>query len=357
MSAWWAEADQFDRVSAFLRHRGLMGPTRMVMAVVVGSAALIPISAMVPSRHQSALSFVVGVVGATLCAAMTWYWFTRWPTRWVSLCAALLGSACAAAWSVTQPSPAMAALACATLTVTGGYLAFLHNFRCVLVNAALAAGAAVVAAIRLGHDLGVASGLAAFWIMLLPNFALPLGVRCLSNAMTHFAIRSGEDPLTGLLNRRGFGEAVSGRLLDEVRTTPGAHLIVAMIDLDDFKRVNDTHGHAAGDRTLSTVAQLLRARLPAGAVLCRSGGEEFLIATSSPAHDTIDVTAPLCEAIRAECGITASIGVAATGAGDVHASPPGALIDRLIEDADRAMYEAKRGGGNRMHRARQDRSA
>ncbi len=327
------------------------------MAIVVGSAALIPISAMVPSGHQSATSFVVGAVGTMLCAAMTWYWSTRWPTRRVSLYAALLGSACAAAWSVIQPSPAMAALACATLTVTGGYIAFLHSFRCVVVNAAFAAGAAVVAALRLGHDLGVASGLAGFWIMLLPNFALPLGVRCLSNAMTHFAIRSGEDPLTGLLNRRGFGEAVGGPLLDEVRTTPGTQLVVAMIDLDDFKRVNDTQGHAAGDRTLLTVARLLRSRLPTGAVLCRSGGEEFLVAAISPAHDAADLAAPLCQAIRAECGITASIGVAAAGPDDVHTAAPGAVLERLIEDADDAMYEAKRGGGNRLHRARQHRNA
>lgn len=357
VSAWWAESDQFDRVSAFLRYRGLLRPTRAVMAIVVASAALIPISAMAPSGHSTPGSFLVGMVGTMLCLVMTWSWLTRWPTRRVSRYAALLGSACAAAWSLTQSSPAMAALACATLTVTGGYIAFLHNFRCVLINAGLAAGAAVVAAVRLGHDLGVASGLAVFWILWLPNFAIPLGVRCLSNALTHFAIRSDEDPLTGLPNRRGFREVIGRHLLAQVRTTR-SDLVVAMIDLDDFKRVNDTHGHAAGDRILVTVAQLLRAQLPAGAALCRCGGEEFLLAAASPGHDAADVVAPLCGAIAAQCGgITASIGLASAGVSEVHATEPGELIDRLVEAADHAMYEAKRRGGNHVQRAPQYRRA
>lgn len=355
ISVWWAEPDQFDRVSAFLRHRGLLSPARAVMAVVVASASLIPLSAMAPSRHSTPAAFWVGLVGFTLCVAMTWFWVVRWPSQRVSLSTALLGSVCAAMWSVTQPSPAMAALGCVTLTVTGGYLAFFHNFRFVMVNAGLAAGAAVVATLRLGHELGVATGLASFWIMWLPNFAIPVGVRCLSNALTHFAIRSDEDPLTGLLNRRGFREAISRRLLAHVRMTPGSRLAVAMIDLDDFKRVNDTHGHAAGDRTLFKVAELLRSQMPVGAALCRCGGEEFLVALALPAHAAAaDVTAPLCDAIRIECGgITASIGVASCGAGEVRAAESGDLIERLIEAADVAMYEAKRQGGNRVHRARQ----
>lgn len=354
ISIWLAEPDQFDRVSAFLRHRGLLKPTRAVMAVIVATAALIPISAIAPSHSSTPGSFLVGLIGALVCVAMTWFWLTRWPTASVSLHAALLGSVCATAWSVTQSSPALAALGCTTLTVTGGYIAFFHSFRFVLLNAGLAAATAVLASIRLAHDLGLTTGLAAFWIMWLPNCAIPLGVRCLSNALTHFAIRSDEDPLTGLLNRRGFAEVIGRRLVADIAATPGSGLVVAMIDLDDFKRVNDTLGHAAGDRTLLRVAELLRSRMPAGAALCRCGGEEFLVAVASPGPDAAEVAAPLCEAIRAQCGdITASIGVATADAAQVRSAEPGQLIDQLVDAADRAMYEAKRQGGNRVQPAQQ----
>ena len=356
VSAWLFESDQFDRVTAFLRYRGLLGPTRAVMAIVVVSASLIPLSLMLPSPGRTAASFVVGVAGAALCAVMTWFWSTRWPSRRLSLVAALLGSACAAVWSVTQPSPAMAALACVTLTVTGAYIAFFHYFRVVLLNACLAAGVAVVAAVRLVHDLGTAAGVAAFWILWLPNSAIPLGVRCLTSALTHFAIRSDEDPLTGLLNRRGFGELIARHLLVEVRSSPTARLQVIMIDLDDFKRVNDTRGHAEGDRILLKVAELLRAQFPPGSALCRCGGEEFLIALA--ATRDVEATESLCAAIRSQCGgVTASVGVASAEAEEIRSATPGQLTEILIDAADHAMYEAKRRGGDRVHRAPMHRRA
>ena len=251
----------------------------------------------------------------------------------------------------------MAALACVTLTVPGGYIAFFHYFRVVLLNAAMAAGIAIVAAVRLAHDLGTAAGLATFWILWLPNFAIPLGVRCLSNALTHYAIRSDEDPLTGLRNRRGFRDVFGRRLLIEARASPTQHLHVIMIDLDDFKRVNDTRGHAAGDRTLLVVGELLRAQFPAGSALCRCGGEEFLVALTSMA-DGPEETEILCPAIRDRCGgITASIGVASAEVAEFPATETDHLIDAIIDAADHAMYHAKRQGGDRLHRAQVQRGA
>ncbi|MEU0498821.1 GGDEF domain-containing protein [Mycobacterium sp. NPDC006124] len=325
----------------------------MIMVFVVASASLIPVAAMIPSAQWNAGSFPVGAAGATVCVAMTWFWWTRWPTRRVSLVAVLLGSVCATLWSLTQSSPGVAALACACLTVTGGYIAFFHNLRFVAVNAVLAIAAAVVAAIRLAPEVGVAAALAAFWMMWFPNSVIPLGVRCLTNAMTHFAIRSDEDPLTGLLNRRGFRDAIRRRLITEMHGAAGCRLVVVMIDLDDFKRVNDTLGHAAGDRALLRVAELLRARMPPGAVLCRCGGEEFLVAVVSTERDAQMIAAPVCEAIRSGAGdITASIGVATADDREILAGEPRDLVDRLIEAADHAMYDAKRQGGDRVELAR-----
>jgi diguanylate cyclase (GGDEF)-like protein len=120
-----------------------------------------------------------------------------------------------------------------------------------------------------------------------------------------------------------------------------------MLDLDDFKRVNDTHGHVAGDRALLRVADLLRQHLPASAAVCRAGGEEFLAAFKSASTEACDVAARLCTAIEdSGSAITASIGVATAAGRQAGTSP--ALIDELVQAADSAMYVAKRKGGNRV---------
>ena len=95
--------------------------------------------------------------------------------------------------------------------------------------------------------------------------------------------------------------------------------------------------------------------MPSAAALCRSGGEEFLIAVATSTLDVDSVVAPLCEAIRSQTRTTASIGVATAYDKEMLAWEPEQLIDHLVAAADRAMYEAKRRGGDRIHRARQRR--
>ncbi|MCG5432126.1 GGDEF domain-containing protein [Mycobacterium sp. MYCO198283] len=351
-TASFAETDQFDRVTAFLRRRGVLRSAQLLMAALNCSAALVPLSGLFAARTTPGL-VVVGVGGTAVCAVMAAWWVTRWPTRGVSLYSVSIGAVCASAWSISQPSPAIGALGCTVLAVTGGYIALFHGLRAVLVNVGIATVTAVLTALRLaGHD-GVPTALAAFWVMWLLNFAVPIGVRGLSTAMTRYARACDEDPLTGLLNRRGFGDTVRLLLIDEVRAQPTRHLVVIMIDLDNFKAVNDTLGHATGDRILTAIADLLRATMPATAALCRCGGEEFLIALTSPERGAPDYTSPLCAAIKAHTdGVTASVGVASADGDEALTTPPDDLVDRLVDAADRAMYDAKRQGGNHIQHAR-----
>ena len=90
------------------------------------------------------------------------------------------------------------------------------------------------------------------------------------------ALLSRSDPLTGTLNRRGFAERFAAQLADHVRHD-GRPLGLIVIDLDDFKRVNDTRGHAAGDELLVLVARTLAADLRPSDVLGRLGGDEFAV--------------------------------------------------------------------------------
>jgi hypothetical protein len=142
------------------------------------------------------------------------------------------------------------ALACTAGAVTGSYLAVFHSpralpFNIPLFNIAAALATAVVAAYRLAEQTHPATAVTAFWLMWLLNIAVPLAIRGASKAMSQYAMRSHQDPLTGPLNRRGFIDAVSRRIVAGMSQSDPACLLVLMIDLDKFKQVNDTHGHAA----------------------------------------------------------------------------------------------------------------
>ncbi|WP_307831227.1 diguanylate cyclase domain-containing protein [Nucisporomicrobium flavum] len=156
------------------------------------------------------------------------------------------------------------------------------------------------------------------------------------------------DALTGLPNRTLFLEHV-GRALAEQRRR-GGRLAVLFIDLDGFKPINDVHGHAAGDALLRAVAQRLREDARRGDVLCRFGGDEFLVLCPGLAagHEAVGVARRLVERIREPYEIQgrtvrvgSSVGVAVTGGGTTDATA-------LIHDADQAMYEAKHRGRNRI---------
>ncbi len=342
---WLRQPDQFEWVTKFLRQRGLVRPAGVLMAIVTASSALTPVSALARLHDPSAAVLAVGAAGVGVSVLMTYFWLTRWPSRGQSLTATVVGTLCVAGWSLVQPRPAIAALACTALAITGSYIALFHNTRVLMFNMLLALGITAIAVYRLAEVADWSTAAAAFWIVWLLNLAVPLAIRGMSRSMADYAMRAEQDALTGLLNRRGFEETLSGQF---PAGGPGRPFSLLMLDLDDFKRVNDTHGHVAGDRALLRVADLLRQHLPAGAAVCRAGGEEFLAAFASAAAEACDVAGRLCAAIE-DCGgaITASIGVATADA--PHTQTPSAdLIERLVQAADSAMYAAKRKGGNRV---------
>jgi len=153
------------------------------------------------------------------------------------------------------------------------------------------------------------------------------------------------DPLTGVLNRRGLEVAVKPLLFLARRNRQ--HIGLLMADMDDFKQVNDRHGHLEGDRALKAVAYNLRAALRSSDVVCRYGGEEFLLALMPVRPDSLTrVADKLLATVRQQLDLpyhlTLSIG-AACGRGDEDLSP-GAWLTDLIGRADAALLRAKAAG-------------
>ena len=157
------------------------------------------------------------------------------------------------------------------------------------------------------------------------------------------------DPLTKLPNRRSFNQQVETIIAGHSRGTHAGRFGIMVLDLDHFKTVNDTYGHAVGDEVLIEVGRRLQERCRSNEFVARMGGEEFAVLLPSTDADEIiragdgyrkAVSAMPIETAAGRLDVTTSVGVATSDS--VMDESPDALYDR----ADRALYDAKHNGRN-----------
>ncbi len=162
------------------------------------------------------------------------------------------------------------------------------------------------------------------------------------------------DPLTGCLNRRSMARAANA--LREKSNTNGQSIAFFMIDLDNFKQINDMNGHSAGDRILTKIGQTLQKSLPADASIARLGGDEFAIVLpfdKGKTHQVDDRALGLFETIGRALekeGISVDVTMSMGLASDQDEGIQSAAVDfaeTLMHRADIAMYQAKKQGKNR----------
>ena len=219
-----------------------------------------------------------------------------------------------------------------------------------IISLPLIARGVVIGAMSLYRE-GEGSCFSDFEFELAQRFA-DAATLAIENARTRAELldQTRRDELSGALNRRGFDE-----LLERVIATspPDKQIAVLVVDLDEFKRVNDRHGHACGDNVLRHVARQIADATRVGDCIGRLGGDEFAIVLSDASPEEADEVAARIQSVLASTplidahgSITVSASVGAFVAKAGAAGSPQSMLER----ADEAMYELKRLASTPIHR-------
>ena len=320
-----------------------LGRWALVTAVLYLVGAWCLAQGMVQRYGQTHINRWLGglVVGATLALV---YYFSRsyddlWArVQWLNMGVGLLQFL--ATRSLLQAPAARDRLE-ATLRWT--YIAFAsYTLARALLVWLIAPGQDVLPITRSGYWLMTLAGTLLFTLW----FSLVLLSCAVRDVFTTLREERNRDPLTRLLNRRAFMEAAEG-VLNDRRVAPWA---VVVGDIDHFKRVNDSWGHACGDQVLQSVSQVLLQQVRAGDLVSRFGGEEFVLllqrASLEDAESVVQRIRLQLASAQIPClpngqQVTVSFGVAPVQ-GLLH-------LTKALSRADALLYEAKQAGRNRVH--------
>ncbi|KUM10050.1 MULTISPECIES: GGDEF domain-containing protein [Mycobacteriaceae] len=346
---WWRQPGRYDWLVELVQDSGYGRLARLgVGASCVAIGAWPVLMAFSDQGVVSPVIRIVTILCGVLAILLGWWWFAGWPTYQQSRFIVIVLNASIALTCVLyvlDDSPVTGTLAFA---LTATYVAGLHTLPHLTIVLGLATVPIVLRIVSeaLAGDLyeGLADGL----LRLTAVTVVPITLRLLLQLLSDAAVDSDIDPLTGLANRRGLLRSV-GQLVGTAADGGRLQISLTMLDIDNFKAINDTHGHATGDGVLVTLSRLMRMNCADHAVIARVGGEEFAIVAIGPIDDAVVVAERLCGQFhRAPARFTVSIGIA--GAALQHGAPVDtiALTEQLLDAADRAMYSAKRAGGDRV---------
>ncbi len=227
-----------------------------------------------------------------------------------------------------------------TLSLTATFAAIMLPPRLFASHEALVIAAIAYFSVTLIADYGVAIALAKTTVLLIACVGVPCCVQFWMAFLSHDAALSLTDPMCHVLNRRGFLRAAVEQI---GHTEPHREMAAIVFDIDNYKSINDTYGHAAGDRVLATVAHVAGDYAAgAGGLIGRIGGDEFaILAPVGTPGSHVDLAESIRRTISltGEIRVTVSVGIAVESISD----PSSAFesINRLLGNADTAMYQSK----------------
>ncbi|MGV9668823.1 GGDEF domain-containing protein [Nocardia niigatensis] len=341
---WWREPVDYRWVLTTLRnHSALDLLKNMIGTCGLGLGVIAVMVMSSPEGPQSTFGrTVIGLFGILgVLTGLRWY-LLPWPSASASL--ALIAVADVAITTTGLLVSSRVALVNATaLILTGAYLTLFHGAKALAAHAGWSLLSVLLVTIRMQThaetDGDIPLAVATTLIMVLAVvFVLPM------LQFFYWVLRTDalSDPLTALSNRRGLDYDLP-RFFEA-----GTPICALIIDLDQFKVVNDTFGHQEGDRVLARTAARLRDTADPGAAVARTGGEEFTIVDHLDAMSARTLAERIRRAVEdsseVAVGVTASIGVAVFERGEI--ADDRSAPEELLGCADTAMYLAKERGGN-----------
>ncbi|MFT7023211.1 MAG: diguanylate cyclase (GGDEF)-like protein [Rhodococcus sp. (in: high G+C Gram-positive bacteria)] len=342
---WWTHPTDYARTAAYHRVDPLLRHAHYAVgAWCLLYSILCVLLTFTPAGLPDGVGRTFALVLAVVAAVVGGMWIRGpWPDeKWSRAFVAFLEISVAATLLLLA-DPLVALPCAAALGVCGSYIGTFHGQKLFVLHqfwSVLIVGTLFVLAIgRPDTDFVLASLYAI--VVALVLFSGPVLTQALLLLLRGDAVSSFYDPLTGLHNRRGLDAAVAEG------DKAGKTVTVMVVDLDNFKLVNDRFGHAHGDIVLRDIAATINEFFVPPAVTARTGGEEFVIVTPEDPVRAIERAHALRVRLASHDGTSATVSI-----GMCHTD--GAVLSEIgIEDAcnraDAAMYTAKQSGGNAVH--------
>ncbi|MGA9871029.1 MAG: GGDEF domain-containing protein [Rhodococcus sp. (in: high G+C Gram-positive bacteria)] len=341
---WWSQPTDYAWTVGYTQSHPLLRHTRSAIGIycwIYGLVCVLALTTPLVGDNDIGQAVIAAFGLSSVVVGVAWF-RGPWPNYTWSLAFVVYAELGVTGTLFALDEPSVALLAASLMGVIGNYVAAFHNAKVFFAHQvwALSTCAVLYVFALAEHDTPVTQVTAYLVVLVLVLVSSPLLTQALLVLLERDAAVAHFDPLTGLRNRRGLDAAVRG-LTDDA---PGVSVLVA--DLDNFKSVNDSHGHSYGDDVLRKTSETLTRAFPLPAVTARTGGEEFVAVVSGPLSLVRDAAEQLRRAVPG-CN---PIGVTTTSIGIHHRPMPigdvGEVLDKLLDCADAAMYEAKRLGGD-----------
>ncbi|ATL71182.1 GGDEF domain-containing protein [Nocardia terpenica] len=349
LRTWWRDrVDYAWLVGTFESHRALAPLKFMVGA---GGLVMLVINLLTMLSPAGPRGIPASTVAWTVAAlAVLWtarFWLFSWPGEAESLIWIASADIAITANALADHNRLYGATTTVLLAVTGGYITVMYGPRILALHVGWSLVSILMLAalmvIRHPTEYGIPLASAVVLIMVAATVVVLPPVQ-----FCHWLLRRDalSDPLTMLLNRRGLDYHLSRFFGPSGRGS----VFVLTLDLDRFKQVNDTFGHSFGDEVLVRTAERLRSAALPGAIIARSGGEEFVIVGHLHGEAVGAVAERLRSAVESMPGlpiaITASIGAAVFDPTRTNGRHTRGTHQNLLRRSDSAMYRAKQLGGN-----------
>lgn len=348
---WFRRPDQFDSFTRYLASKGLEVAVRLIVisscvAVVVAMLLLRFSEAGVHNQVTSVINAVIiaGTVGMIVLFSLLPALTRKWSYLFVAY--AELGVVVGV---FLNRDPFIGLIQCIVFVLVGGYIAYFHNARLQTAHMVLSGVILVLIARQVAVYEDPALAIALSLVVAASIVVIPFASQFVLSILGSDAESSDVDPLTGLLNRRGLQRSVEEWGVAEVNSR-GLSCVVVIVDVDNFKTVNDSYGHEQGDMVLREFAVRLRRCGSSHALFSRFGGDEFVLVDMIGKRAELELEENLRRHMRLPDSVpvvTTSIGIAipstsrSTDISQVE-------LAGLFRLADAAMYQAKASGGDRV---------